>query len=516
MSASSEKKRRQAERQQGIDKKAELQREAEEKAKKSRLKWRLATAGIALFVVLCLVLNSSLPFRANAVKVGDEAYSAAEMNYFYANAYYENYDYMRMFGVDFNAPLQSQECMLMEEGSWQDYLTDAAKTSAHGMAALYQEAVAAGYELSADGKAAVEEAMSSLAEYAEMNGYSSVKKYINALYGTGMTEDILHEMMYKGNLVNEYVNSVAEGFTYTDSELTAYYDEHAEEFNTYDISYYFIAAETEEVEEEVDHEHEEGDDHDHTVTRVVEGGAEQALADAAAVAANITDRASFDAAVAAYKDGAVVSDIAAGLKSNLNTAYADWVVDAARQPGDMETFMSENGAYIVMFNGMSDNKYPSTAMRHILIKSDDADGDGVYSDDEKAKAKAAVEAIEAEWLAGEKTEESFAALAGLHSEDVGSNGNGGLYEEIGKGDMVGEIDAFLFEDGRQIGDTAILHGNNGGYDGYHLVYFAGFGDSYHLALAENAKLNADYTAWEEGVLAKYTVTEGFGLRLIGK
>ena len=136
MSASSEKKRRQAERQQGIDKKAELQREAEEKAKKSQLKWRLATAAIAVFVVLCLVLNSSLPFRANAVKVGEEAYSAAEMNYFYANAYYENYDYMRMFGVDFNAPLQSQECMLMEEGSWQDYLADAAKTSAHGMAAL--------------------------------------------------------------------------------------------------------------------------------------------------------------------------------------------------------------------------------------------------------------------------------------------------------------------------------------------------------------------------------------------
>ena len=516
MSASSEKKRRQAEREQGIDKKAELQREAEAKAKKSQLKWRLGMGAIALFVVLCLVLNSSLPFRANAVKIGDEAYSAAEMNYFYANAYYEYYEYMNMFGVDFNAPLQSQECMLMEEGTWHDFLTDTAKESAHGLAALYQEAVAAGYELSADGEAAVEEAMASLREYAEANGYSSVKKYINALYGTGMTEEILRDMMYKGNVVNEYVNTIAEGFTYSDSELTAYYDEHAEDFNTYDISYYFIAAETEEGEEEVDHEHEEGEEHDHTVTRVVEGGAEKALADAAAVAANITDRASFDEAVAAYKDGAVVSDVAAGLKSNLNSAYADWFVDEARQSGDLETLMSENGAYIVMFNGMSDNKYPSTAMRHILIKSVDADGDGTYSDAEKAEAKAKIDEIETEWLAGAQTAEAFAALAEQYSEDEGSNTNGGLYEGIGKGDMVGEIDAFLFEDGRQIGDTAILHGNNGGYDGYHLVYFAGFGDSYHLALAENAKMNADYTAWEEGVLAKYTVTEGFGLRLIGK
>ena len=82
--------------------------------------------------------------------------------------------------------------------------------------------------------------------------------------------------------------------------------------------------------------------------------------------------------------------------------------------------------------------------------------------------------------------------------------------------MVAEINSFLFEEDRKEGDTAVVHGNNGSYDGYHLVYFVGEGTSYHLSLAKNAKLNADYAAWEEGVLAKYTVTEGFGKRLIGK
>ncbi|MBQ3011362.1 MAG: peptidylprolyl isomerase [Oscillospiraceae bacterium] len=506
MSASSEKKRRQAERLQGPTKKAELQREAEEKARKSSMKLRLITGAIALFVVFCLVVNSSLPFHLTAVKVGDEAYSAAEMNYFYANAYYEYSEYMNMFGVDFNAPLQSQECLLMEDGTWHDFLSESAVESAHGMFSLHQEAMSEGFQLSAEGQKAVDEAMASLPEYAEANGFDSVDKYLLALYGTGMTQEILRDMITKGNLVNEYVNSVAAEFTYEASELEAYYDEHADEFNLYDLSYYFIAAETEEVT----------DADGNTSTQIVEGAEEVALADAVSIATEITDRASFDAAVAAYKEGAVVSDAAGSLKSNLNIAYADWVADAARQAGDVETFMSANGAYIVMFNGMDDNKYPTTAMRHILVKTVDADGDGVYSDDEKAKAKAAVEAIEAEWLAGEKTEESFAALAGLHSEDAGSNGNGGLYEEIGKGDMVGEIDAFLFAEDRQIGDTAIVHGNNGGYDGYHLVFFAGEGDSYHLALAENAKMNKDYAAWEEGVLAKYTVSEAFGLRFMGK
>ena len=506
MSASSEKKRRQAERQQGIDKKAELQREADEKAKKTQLKWRLGTAAIALFVILCLVLNSALPFGMKAVKIGEEELSAAEMNYYYANAYYEYYEYMSMFGVDFNAPLQSQECLLAEEGSWYDFLKDYAIESAHGMESLYQAAVAAGYELSEDGKAAVEETMAALPEYAEANGFTDVKDYLVAMYGTGMTEDILREMMTKGNVVNEYVNSVAAEFTYTDDELNAYYEANADQFDTYDIAYYYIAAETAE----------ETDADGNTVAKVVEGGAEAALADAASIAASITDRASFDAAVAAYKEGAAVTASAAVAKSSMATVYADWATDAARKSGDVETFMNENGAYVVMFMARNDNKYPTASMRHILIKSVDEDGDGAWSEDEMNAAKAKVEEIEAEWLAGEQTAEAFAALAETYSEDAGSNTNGGLYETIGKGDMVSEIDAFLFTEGRKTGDTAIVHGNNGSYDGYHLVFFAGEGESYHLALAENAMLNEDYTAWEENVLAQYTVTESFGARLIGK
>lgn len=506
MSASSEKKRRQAERQQGIDKKAELQREAEAKTKKSQLKWRLGTAGIVLFVIVCLVLNSALPFKATAVKVGEESFSAAEMNYFYANAYYEYYEYMNMFGVNFGAPLQSQDCALMEEGSWRDFLVDAAKESAHGMEALYQEAMAAGYTLSEEGAAAVEETMASLPEYAEANGFSNVKKYVTAMYGTGMTEEILREMITKGNVVNEYVNSVTSEFTYTDAELNAYYDAHTDDFYTYDLAYYFIPAETEEVTDE------EGN----TSAKVVEGGAEKALADAVNIAADITDRASFDTAVAAYKEGATVTAAAGTGKSSMATVYADWATDAARRAGDVETFMNENGAYVVMYMGMNDNKYPTTSMRHILIKSVDEDGDGAWSEDEMNAAKAKVEEIETEWLAGQQTAERFGELAETYSEDAGSNTNGGLYEQIGMGHMVGEIDSFLFAKGRKTGDTAILHGNNGSYDGYHLVYFAGKGESYHLTLAENAMMNADYTAWEESVLAKYTVTDGFGLRLIGK
>ena len=80
--------------------------------------------------------------------------------------------------------------------------------------------------------------------------------------------------------------------------------------------------------------------------------------------------------------------------------------------------------------------------------------------------------VEDEWLAGEATEESFAALATEHSEDEGSAENGGLYEGIFKGQMVEEFDAFCFG-GHKKGDYAIVYGESTAYAGYHLVYFVG-------------------------------------------
>lgn len=507
MSASSEKKRRQAEREQGLDKKLEAQREAEAKAKKSQLKWRLCTVAIAVFIALCIILNTSLPFQMTAVKVGSENLSAAEMNYYYANAYYNYSGYFSMFGVDTTKPLKSQECVLMEEGTWHDFLLQEATESARSLEALYQDAMANGFTLSEEGKTAVEESLAELPQYAESYGYTKVNDYLKALYGTGVDEDLLREMMTKGTLVNEYVAEQYNSYTYTADELEAYYEEHIADFVNYQFLYYFIAAETEEVTDA------EGS----TTKEVVEGGVDAALDTAKELAAKVTDQASFEAAVEAYSEGAAVQNISGYTAANVNSAYRDWITAEGRTAGDVTTATSDTGAYVVMYVGMEDNMYDGVNMRHILVKTVDADEDGTYSEAEMAEAKAKVEEIEKEWLAGDKTAESFAALADQYSEDEGSNTTGGLYEEIGKGTMVTEIDQFLFTAGRKTGDTAILHGNNGSYDGYHLVYFAGEARDYRLTLAESAARETAYGDWETSVTEQYTATTGgMGYNLIGK
>ena len=161
----------------------------------------------------------------------------------------------------------------------------------------------------------------------------------------------------------------------------------------------------------------------------------------------------------------------------------------ARKAGDIEVFADAEtdpaGYTVVLFFSREDNHYATASVRHILIKAE-ADADGNYTDEAKAAAKARAEEILAEYEAGEKTEDSFAALAEEYSEDGGSNTNGGLYENIYHGQMVQEFNDFCFG-GHKPGDTAIVYGESGSYAGYHVVYYVGEGPLYSTYLAKTEK-----------------------------
>ena len=144
----------------------------------------------------------------------------------------------------------------------------------------------------------------------------------------------------------------------------------------------------------------------------------------------------------------------------------------------------------------------------------DADADGSYSEEELTAARDSIESIRDEWLAGEATEESFAALAEQYSEDTGSNTNGGLYENVPHGQMVEEFDRFLFE-GHKSGDTGIVYGESASYAGYHVMYYVGEGKQYSDVIAENSLRSNDMNAWLEETTADYEVVPGSALRRVG-
>lgn len=515
MSASTERKNRIAAREAGTDKKTLARQEEEKKLAKSRRQWTLGGVCVALFLVLVLLLQSGFFYNhTTAVKIGDQNHSPAEVNYYYANAYYDfanNYgSYASIFGLDTsNGPfsLRRQECNMLENGTWRDYFLQGAYGNLAQIQGLCSYAEAEGLALDEEQTASLDEQMSALKSSAEAYGYSNVDKFLAANYGTGVNAKLMRSIIANGTLAGLAYDHYSEGLSYTDEELEAYYAGLEGSSDYFDYVYYLVSAETVAGEDGAEAPTEE--------TLI------EARASADAVLASFQDDKDTEdmaerlsAAVEGAMDESVSIVPAHSMGSNLNAAYAEWLRDSARKSGDVTVVENTDGTgyYVVAYIGRDDNHYPTVSVRHILIEAE-ADENGAWSDEALAAAKARAEEILAEYESGDRTEESFAALAEQYSTDSGSNTNGGLYENIAKGQMVEEFDAFCFA-GHKPGDTAVVYGSNGQYAGYHVVYFVGEGEQYSNVIARNALSTEAVNAWLEEITPEYT--EGAFAWLAGK
>lgn len=109
---------------------------------------------------------------------------------------------------------------------------------------------------------------------------------------------------------------------------------------------------------------------------------------------------------------------------------------------------------------------------HILIAvkggTADEDGEVTYSDEEWETCRKEAQKVLDEWLAGEATEESFEELAYAHSEDSGSNTNGGLYQNLDtQSGFVQEFIDWYMDESRKPGDYGLIRTSYG----YHVMYF---------------------------------------------
>lgn len=144
-------------------------------------------------------------------------------------------------------------------------------------------------------------------------------------------------------------------------------------------------------------------------------------------------------------------------------------------------------------------------VRHILVYPEGADGTNLatqeFSDEAWAASEKKAQEILDQFLAGDKTEESFAALANEYSEDPGSNTNGGLYENVSEGEMVAAFNDWCFDAARQVGDTGIVKTNYG----YHVMYFSGSQTTWQK-YARNDYMVENATAAAKEIAAKLPMT----------
>ena len=474
--------------------------EEEKKNRRTRNKFILIGILIVLMIVLVVFVNSRLFYNVTtALTVGDTSYSVARMNYEYQKAYMNfNQTYGQYFSslIDTSRSLKDQSCPFdANGGTWDDYFKQNAETNLTQLSAVYAKAVAEGYTLTEDEAAEIDTAVENYRAYGKSLGYATLNKFLSAYFGTGNSEKTVRANMAEELIASRYADDIYSSFTYTDEELDAYYAENADSYDYVNVLYTLISAAAND---------EEGIDAD-TAKAAAEDKAKVILAGAG------SSEEDFRAAV--LKETETEATETSYTVTSFLSRYEGSVERDDIAEGKVFSHSTDSGVYVVYILGTESNDYPTVNVRHILVKAVDADGDGTYSDAEKQTAYDAVKAIENEWLAGGGTEEGFAALANEKSEDAGSNTNGGLYENIYKGQMVTEFNDFCFGE-RKTGDYAIVYGESSAYAGYHLVYFSGENALYSRIIAENAMRQEDGAAAINDLTVGLTPVHASGWRLV--
>ena len=524
MSSSTKKKLRQ---EQVSAQKAKQQKTAKKESDKMKLYTGIFFVVLALMlvvVVIALIDNSGIVERnTTAVKVGEEPVSAAEMNMYYIetiNEFYNaNANYLAMYGLDPYTALDQQRS---SDGttSWADYFIDMAKEDIRNNYAIYNSAVEAGYQLSESDQAKIDEMMADLDETAASGGYSSTNKYLESIYGTGANTETYKHVMEVMSVASAYYADYQDSLSYSADLLASTEAKNPLNYNHYSYDTFIMYASTylEGGTETEDGKIEYSDAENAAALAAAEADAKVLVENTYASSEEFNNAIN---ALPIHADGKNTPSILSVDNKGGHEVIElvrEWVTDPARQPGDV-TYVERitgtgdeatvGGYNVIYFRGATENKSPLINVRHILMSFeggtvDQTTGETKYSTVEIAKAKDAAQAIYDEWLAGEATEESFAALANEHSTDPGSNTIGGLYENVYPNEMVAEFNDWCYDESRQPGDHAIIETDYG----YHIMYFSGYSETnYRDYLITQELIAEDMAEWNATITEQNPITD---------
>lgn len=463
-------------------------------------------AAVLVGAVALAIVNRSGYFRENTVMmtIGDQEVNQIEFEYYYGAQYQVYNSYFSLSSSNVN--LKTTKCYMDNTMTWHEYLVKMAKEQLVNDYILAAEAEKNGFELTDESKEILAGLPEDLEAAAEQNGVS-VNSYLNLVYGAkNLTVERLVEYTTRGQLATDYATHIVEGYEYDDTKIEEYFNENRKEFELAEYYTYTIKA--------------------------IENGKtveEQKTAFEAITGENTAEQ---------FKDLLKELYPPEEGKEFVDTSYkktdasfieedetSEWLFDEKTENGAIKVFAKESGegdaktttytAVCLINRGKDDAKVAT--MRHILFKTEnlkddsgndlkDADGKTLTNKDEVMKK---AEEVLNTWKNGEKTEDSFAKLADEHTEDEGSKGNGGLYENFKQGDMVEKIDTWIFpekeEDQPKVGDTTIVDVVSTNYQGVHIVYFLGYGDAWKIEV-ENAMKDKDYEDFLKGLKDAVEVT----------
>ncbi len=153
-----------------------------------------------------------------------------------------------------------------------------------------------------------------------------------------------------------------------------------------------------------------------------------------------------------------------------NSYFEQMYTDLAPTMEEMEAYYSENEETFVNA-GASKEMGSAVDVRHILLIPEGGtpiEGTNYkeYTEDAWEACRVKAQGILDEYLAGDRSESSFSALAAKYSVD-GSASQGGLISNITKGKTVQAFNDWIFDESREYGDYDLVRTEYG----YHIMFF---------------------------------------------
>lgn len=486
--------------------KAKRKQELTLKEQKSRRKRTIITVCVTVVFVLAagaaMLLNSNWLRRTVPVYTIDGTnFTTAEFEYFFNQDYLNLANDMSQSGWDWMLPDQdrplSRQIYNEETGeTWADFITSRVLESLKDLVAINNAAQAEGFTLPAERYEEFESILARNEMEAAMYGFPNVDNYLQRLYGTSITQQIYLEMLEFIYTAEEFVDYKRSSFSYTGGEIDAFYAENADDYDIFRYRVFTVNADMPAP-----------DDENYDTLR--EGALQASREMAETYAAGIENEDDYLAAAREYND-ILYENSDSSLRelqgSNLNNIdsneyiYAPWLRDSGRQAGDITTLDTPNGTSVLYFIERDDNNYHTVGMRQLLIMRENIspdDFEGGIDDPEYTaevmraadEARDRADAADAQFTDAGRTEDALIALMEEFSDDTTE---GGEYEDITRFTYQGadfyamrvvpELEAWLFEPGRAVGDSQLIETE--AY-GYHLLYFTGYGDIFQQMIAED-------------------------------
>lgn len=313
------------------DKKVQEKKRIEEREKRNKNIFRISVA-----VILAAILIGTVSYfiiRHNNIygeyiSVGDNEISKVEFDYYTnttANNFVSTYSsYLSYFGLDTSKSYADQQ--YSDDMTWADYFAQGAVEQIKQTKALVADAKNNNfkYDVTSDYNS-FKDSLNQAAGSASQ----SLKKYYQTRFGSYATESNLESIIKDYLTASAYYNQLLEQNTPSDSDISAYYEQNKDKYDSIDYRVLSVTSE---------------DTANQMLAKVKD---ESSFAELCKIYASDSDKSKYESDDASLVKG--------GTSSSISSVYSSWLYDSSRQAGDKTVIAdTNNDAYYVLYFG---NRY---------------------------------------------------------------------------------------------------------------------------------------------------------------